>query len=87
MDPRRKRLLYLAQHRGSKEADLYIGSFAQASLAAMSDAECDAFEAIMEHFDVDLMDWLTGRKPVPPEVDTPMFRKIAAYDYAGARKG
>ena len=36
----------------------------------------DALEEVMELPDADLADWLTGRLPIPDEVDSPMLRAI-----------
>lgn len=78
LDPRRRRLVYRAMHRGTKEADLMIGGFVARNIAAFTEAELDAIEAVLEHWDVDLADWLSGRRPIPPEADTPMIRRMAA---------
>jgi antitoxin CptB len=77
-DIRRRRLLFRATHRGTHETDLLIGGFVQARITFMSDAEMDALEEIMELPDVDLADWLTGRFPIPPEVDSPMLQAMKA---------
>ncbi len=76
LDTRRRRLLFRATHRGTYENDLLVGGFVQARIARFSDAELDALEAVMELPDVDLADWLTGRRPIPDELDSPMLRAI-----------
>lgn len=78
LDPRRRRLLFRAQHRGTKEADLMIGGFVARNLAGFTEVELAEIEALLEHWDVDLADWLSGRRPIPPEADTPMMRRMAA---------
>jgi antitoxin CptB len=78
LDPRRRRLLYRATHRGTHEADLLIGGFVARHVAGMSEAELAATEAVLEFPDVDLSDWLTGRRPVPPEADSPILRRMRA---------
>ena len=80
---RRRRLLYRATHRGTKENDFMIGGFVAARLAVLSDADMEALEAVMELPDTDLADWLTGRQPVPPEADSPMLQEIMAHVGAG----
>jgi antitoxin CptB len=42
-----------------------------------------ALEDILELWDVDLADWLSGRRPIPPEHDTPLLRRIQAEAGAG----
>ncbi|MDI3306107.1 MAG: succinate dehydrogenase assembly factor 2 [Acetobacteraceae bacterium] len=78
LDPRRRRLLFRAHHRGTKEADLMIGGFVRRHIATLSDTELDELEAVLEFPDVDLADWLSGRRPVPPEYRTPMLDRMAA---------
>jgi len=53
-----------------------IGGFVRAGLADFSEAELDALEEILELPDVDLADWLTGRREIPPEDATPMLLRI-----------
>ena len=77
-DPRRRRLLFRATHRGTHETDLLVGGFVAQRLHGLTDDEMDALEAIMELPDADLADWLTGRRPIPQEADTPMLRRIRA---------
>lgn len=78
LDPRRRRLIFRAMHRGTKEADLMIGGFVTRNVAGFSDTEMDEIEALLDHWDVDLADWLSGRRPIPPEADTPLMRRMAA---------
>lgn len=76
-DPRRRRLLFRACHRGTKEADLMIGGFVSRNLAAFSEAELAEVEAVLELPDVDLSDWLSGRREPPPAVRSPMLERMA----------
>jgi antitoxin CptB len=76
LDPRRRRIIFRAQHRGTFENDLLIGDFVKANVAAMSDAELDELEALMEFPDAELADWLTGRRPIPEHADGVMMRRI-----------
>jgi antitoxin CptB len=83
LDTRRRRLVFRANHRGTKEADLMIGGFVSRHAAAFSQAELDELEALLELPDVDLADWLTGRRAPPGELSTPLFRRMC--DEAGQR--
>jgi antitoxin CptB len=85
LDIRRKRLLYRATHRGTHENDLLIGGFVAARIAALTETELDALEEVLELPDVELANWLTGRKPIPPGLNSPMLRRIkdAAREIAG----
>jgi antitoxin CptB len=76
LDARRRRLLFRATHRGTYENDILLGGFVQRHIAAFDDSEIAELEEILELPDNDLADWLTGRSPIPPEVDTPLLRRI-----------
>jgi antitoxin CptB len=75
-DARRRRILFRATHRGTHETDILIGGFVARGLAGFSIEELDQLEEVMELPDVDLADWLTGRRPIPPGSDSPMLRRI-----------
>jgi antitoxin CptB len=78
-DPRRKKVLFRAWHRGMREMDLIMGRFAESRLDRMSDAELDLFEALIEVPDRDLLAWITGREAVPANYDTAVFRALKAF--------
>jgi antitoxin CptB len=78
-DPRRKKILFRAWHRGMREMDLIMGRFAESSLNAMSDAELDVFEQLIEVPDRDLLAWITGREETPVNYDTGVFRALKAF--------
>ena len=78
LDSRRRRLVFRAQHRGTKETDILIGGFVARHIASLTDADVATLEAVLELWDVDLADWLSGRRPIPPEHDHPLLRRIMA---------
>ena len=67
LDARRRRLLFRATHRGTRENDILIGGFVAARIAGFSEAEMVALEAIMELPDPVVGDWLTGRAVLPED--------------------
>ena len=77
LDARRRRLLFRATHRGTKEADLMIGGFVTRHIGAFSERELGEVEAVLDLPDVDLSDWLSGRREPPPAVRTPMLERMA----------
>ncbi len=81
LDPRRKRLFFRSWHRGTREADLILGPFAEAYLVAFNEAQLDRYEALLECPDADLFDWITGRVPPPPEYDHDVTRLLLAFRY------
>ena len=76
LDPRRRRTLFRAWHRGTREMDLLMGQFADAKLGVLSEAELDDFELLMEAPDRDVFSWLTGEVATPGNYDTPVFRRL-----------
>jgi antitoxin CptB len=81
LDPRRRRLLFRSWHRGTREADLIMGRFADAHIAAFSDAELDQFEHLLDALETDLLSWMTGVADVPADHDTPMFRRVREFHF------
>jgi antitoxin CptB len=85
LDPRRRRLLFRSWHRGTREADLIMGRFADVHLPGFSDAELDQYEHLLEALETDLLSWVTGVSEVPPEHDTVMFRRVRDFHLATGR--
>lgn len=79
MDDRRKRILYRATHRGTKEADFVVGGFFREAVAGLPDGKLDEADALLEELDADLMDWLMGRLPVPDAWKGTLFDDLLAY--------
>ena len=76
---RRKRLLFRSWHRGTREADLLLGSFAEQYLAGFDDAQLDRYEVLLACPDADLFDWITGQAAPPPEHDSDVARLLLAF--------
>ena len=79
LDVRRRRILFRAWHRGTREMDLLMGGFANAELKGLPDAELDDLELLMEAPDRDVFSWLTGELVLPGNYDTPVFRRLRAF--------
>ena len=86
LSPRRRRLQFRAWHRGTKETDLMVGAFVARHIADFTEAELDDLEQVMELLDVDLADWLSGRRPIPAEFASPMLSRMAV-ECAGTGAG
>ncbi|MBI4969431.1 MAG: succinate dehydrogenase assembly factor 2 [Rhodospirillales bacterium] len=80
LDPRRKRALFRANHRGMNENDILLGGFVKARIADLDPAELDQLEALMEENDNDLYLWIIGERPVPEAFDTSLMRKIKEFN-------
>jgi antitoxin CptB len=73
---RRRRVLFRCWHRGTQEADLLLGSFAEMSIAGFDSVQLDRLEALLDCSDVDLFDWITGRRTPPPVHDHDVMRLL-----------
>ena len=78
---RRKRLLFRAWHRGTREADLILGSFAERHLAGFDEASLDDFAALLEVADAELFDWISGRASPLSEHDNEVTRLLLTFQY------
>jgi len=87
MDDRRKKILHRARYRGFKEADLLIGGFAEATIAHMSEAEVDAFEALIAEADHDLYAWASGAAEAPARHRGPVLEALRSFDAAARIRG
>jgi antitoxin CptB len=76
LDARRRRALFRSWHRGMREMDLIMGRFADAEIEQLSEADLDAFEALLDLPDHDVFSWLTGEVETPAAYDTQVFRKL-----------
>jgi antitoxin CptB len=80
LDVRRRKILFRAWHRGTREMDLLLGRFADAALASMSAAELNEFERLIEVPDPELFSWIMGEADAPSDYDTPVFRQLKTYN-------
>jgi antitoxin CptB len=86
LDERRKRLLFRSWRRGTREADLIMGRFADAHIDALSEAELDEYERLLNALESELLAWLTGAASVPAQYDTAMFRRVRDFHLQGRRR-
>ena len=90
IDARLKKLKFRAWRRGFREADLILGPFADKHVAAMSAAELDTFEVLLDQPDQDLYGWIVGTGDTPAEFDHEIMNRIKAFRLevgAGAPRG
>jgi antitoxin CptB len=80
LDPRRRRALFRAWHRGMREVDLLLGPFADAHIASLTDHDLADFEALMEVPDDELLTWIVGRVPVAQDYRSRVFDSIVAFN-------
>lgn len=76
-----KRAHWRAHHRGTREADMLIGGFADRYVAAMDAPAFAWFEALLEEQDVDILAWAFGTAMPPSALEGPWMQRLRALDY------
>ena len=71
-----KKLLFKASHRGTKEMDIILGSFAEKNLETMNEENLKLFEEILEIPDLDLYKWVASEDVSIPEKYTALVKEI-----------
>ena len=79
LDPRRKRALFRAWHRGIREMDLVMGRFADREIATLDASELEEFERLMEEPDQEVLGWVLGHTAPPPARDTALLARLREY--------
>ena len=79
LDPRRRKILFRAWHRGTREMDLILGGFADAQIGNLSDQEVAELENLLEVPDPDLYAAFSGGAPLAAEHVTGIYTRIQRY--------
>lgn len=64
----------MSWHRGTREMDLLIGTFADRHLASLTPEQLERYEALLQVPDATLYAWITGLEDPTPEHDTDLLR-------------
>lgn len=78
-DIRLNKLKFRAWRRGFREADLILGPFADQNLRALTAAELDQFEALLDQADHDVYEWITGRSEAPAAFETTLLERLRVF--------
>lgn len=76
IEKKRKRLIFRSDHRGTKEMDLIMGSFARENVPIFTEDELDQYDEILQENDPNLYNWITGKDEAPANVISPVFEKL-----------
>ena len=79
LDALRRKLGFRAWHRGTREADLLVGSFADRHLAGFDRTGLEQFERLLSENDPDIYEWMIGRLPIPAEHDNPVTNLLRQF--------
>ena len=64
LDLRRRRASYRAAHRGTKEMDILLGRYAEATLPSLDEASLTRFERFLQLPDPELQNWFFNPQAV-----------------------
>ena len=81
LEVKRKRLIYRARHRGTKELDLLIGSFADAYLADFDAGQLERFEKLLSVPEPQLYAWMLGEERPPEAQRDDVLTLLLAFEY------
>lgn len=81
LEKKRKQLLFRSWHRGTREMDLIMGSFADSNLSVFSGDELNTYDEILQMSDPDLYNWISGREPVPANITSSVMEKLIQYQF------
>jgi antitoxin CptB len=80
LDVRRKRLLFRACHRGTREIEFMLGRFAEGHVADLDDHQLDRLESLIEECDADLFAWISAKSAIPPAHDHDVMHLIQKFN-------
>ncbi|MBI1272856.1 MAG: succinate dehydrogenase assembly factor 2 [Alphaproteobacteria bacterium] len=79
---RRERLRFRSWHRGTKEMDLILGTFADLHIHTLSERQLDEYEELLLESDPDLYNWYAGRESAPPEKNGTVMKLLLGHKVA-----
>jgi antitoxin CptB len=82
IEDRRKKLIFRAWHRGTREMDLLLGSFADAYVHTLDGTGLDQFEHLLTCSDPDLYDWKCERGAPGAGDDSPVMQAFLKHRFA-----
>ena len=79
---KRKRLIFRSWHRGTREMDLLLGSFADANVPSFTEEELALYDELLQESDPDLYNWYSGRENPPRKSENPVLQKFMFHKLA-----
>ncbi len=80
IENKRRRLIFRSAHRGIKEMDIIMGSFAVQFVPSFTEDELADYDELLTHNDPDLYNWITGKEPAPYDVACMgVFKKLIRF--------
>tara|TARA_Y100000768_G_C23773742_1_gene584572 strand:- start:430 stop:687 length:258 start_codon:yes stop_codon:yes gene_type:complete len=69
----KKKIIFKASHRGSKEMDILLGNFIKKYIELFNENELGLFNDILECDDDDIYQWIIGKKEIPNQYSNRVF--------------
>ena len=78
----RRKLRFRAWHRGTREMDLILGSFADRNVPSFDADKLAQFERLLECPDPDLYEWVSGQSKPPAEEESAVMSLLLEHRFA-----
>ena len=79
LENKRKRLIFRSWHRGTREMDIIMGSFADRHIPGFSEDQLSEYDDILSLNDPDLYNWYTQKEDVPANLDTEVMGLLLSF--------
>ncbi len=76
---KQKRLIYRANHRGTKEMDWLMGKFVETNVALMDENKVDHVDELLKLAEPEIEAWLMGKSSDYPEEFTDLIKEIQTF--------
>ena len=80
LDHLKKKLLYQSAHRGCKELDIILGSFAENFLMNLEYESIKLYEKLLQAQDNDIYYEIIEKTPLPKQYDTKLLKRIISFN-------
>ena len=80
-DEKRKKLIYRSWHRGTREMDLLLGSFADKYVPVFTPEQLEIYEDLLKENDPDLYNWYSGREAPPDRLKSSVFESFLKHRF------
>lgn len=80
IDKKRKRLIFRSWHRGTREMDIIMGSFADKHIPTFNEEQLDIYDDILSIPDPDIYEWICEREQPPANTQSDVLTMLLNHD-------
>jgi len=80
IDKKRKRMIFRSWHRGTREMDIIMGSFADKHIQSFDEQQLDTYDEILNIPDPDIYDWICQREQPPANTRSDVLTMLLSHD-------